>query len=145
MELLVAVLLIGILSAVAIGRYGRSVFAEFGSQAAVREFSLDLLTCQRMAIATGDDHLLSFTLDSGEVESYSIVRRTGSGDVVVEGPKTMSSDITATITAPATEMIFHFDGTASYAYQINVTGLNRSFRVEVVPVTGASSVTETTP
>ena len=62
LELLVVISMIGIFAAVVTARYGRSIFGEFGARALAREMSLDLLTCQRAAIATGDDHLLDFTL-----------------------------------------------------------------------------------
>lgn len=145
LELLAVVTIIGIIAAVAATRVGRSIFAEFGAGAVAQELSLDLLTCQRSAIATGDDHFLRFTVSGGKAVSYRMMRATLSGDVPVDAVKTIADDVTVTITAPTNDMNFRFEGQADWAYQLDVTGIGRSYRVSVVPVNGAIQVTETTP
>ncbi len=145
MELLAVVTIIGIFAAVLTSRVGRSVFADFGSGAVARELSLDLLTCQRAAIATGDNHFLRFVVGGGNVASYRMMRTTASGDVAVDAIKPISDDVTVAITAPTNDMTFRFEGQADAAYQIDIAGQNRSYRVSVVPINGAIQVTETTP
>ena len=145
LELLAVLTILGIMAAVASARVGRSIFAEFGSGAVAQELSLDLLTCQRSAIATGDDHFLRFVVSGGKVVSYRMMRDTGTGDVAVDAVKPVSNDITVTITAPTNDMNFRFEGQADWPYQIDIVGVNRSYRVSVVPVNGAIQVTETTP
>jgi len=145
LELLAVVTILGIIAAVAAARVGRSIFAEFGAGAVAQELSLDLLTCQRSAIATGDDHFLRFTLSGGQAVSYRMMRATLSGDVPVDAAKAIPADVTATITAPGTDMNFRFEGQADWAYQIDVVGNDRSYLVSVIPVNGAIQVTETTP
>jgi len=133
------------MAAVASARIGRSIFAEFGSGALAKEMSLDLLTCQRRAIATGDDHFLRFVISGGRAISYRMMRKTGTGDVSADAVKPISDDITVTITAPTNDMNFRFEGQADFAYQIAILGVTRSYRVSVIPVNGAVQVTETTP
>lgn len=145
MELLAVVTLIGIIAAVAAARVGRSIFAEIGSGAVAQELSLDLLTCQRCAIATGDDHFLRFTTSGGQAVSYRMMRTTLSGDVPVDELKAIADDVTVTITAPTNDMTFRFEGQADSAYQIDAVGNRRSYRVTVIPVNGAIQVVETTP
>jgi hypothetical protein len=145
LELLAVVTIIGIMAAVASARVGRSIFAEYGTGALAREISLDLLTCQRRAISTGDDHFLRFVTSGGEAISYRMMQDTGTGDVDADAVKPISDDITVTIIAPTNDMTFRFEGQADFAYQINIVGINRSYRVSVVPVNGAIQVTETTP
>lgn len=145
LELLAVVTIIGIIAAVGVARYGRSIFAEFGAGAVAREVSLDLLACHRAAIATGDDHFLRFVVSGGKAVSYRMMRDTGSGDVAVDAAKVITDDVTVTITAPTNDLNFRFEGQADAAYQIDITGNSRSYRVSVVPVNGAIHVTETTP
>ena len=145
LELLAVVTIVGIIAAVAAARVGRSIFAEYGAGAVAREISLDLLTCQRAAIATGDDHFLRFVVSGGKAVSYRLMRDTGTGDVPVDAVKVISTDVTATITAPTNDMNFRFEGQADWAYQVDIVGVSRSYRVSVVPVNGAIQVTETTP
>ena len=130
----------GIFASVAAARYGRSVFSEFGANSVARQLSLDLLTCQRSAITTGDDHFLSFIVAGGKATSYSLIRDTGGGDVLVDGPKPFSDDITVTVSDM--EMWFNFEGAAAGNYSLLLTGINRVWRIDVVPITGAIRVSE---
>jgi hypothetical protein len=123
-------------------RVGRTLFAEFGANATARELSLALLVCQRSAIKTGDDHFLQFTVSGGQATAYRLVRDDGGGGVLVDGPKPLSGDVTTTVSA--TEMRFRFDGSAAAAYQIDLVGDQRRWRITVVPVTGTVRVTDVT-
>jgi hypothetical protein len=58
---------------------------------------------------------------------------------LVDGPKTLSSDVT--VTASHTTLRYDFEGTAQAAYQVVVTGSERVWQLDVVPITGAVSVT----
>jgi type II secretory pathway pseudopilin PulG len=140
LELLVVATLIGIFASVVAMRFGRTLFSEFGANSLARELSLDLLTCQRAAITTGDDHFLSFVVSGGNATSYSLIRDTAGGDVLVDGPKTFSEDVTVTVSHA--EMRFNFEGSAAANYSLLLTGQNRQWQVDVVPITGAVSVAE---
>ena len=89
---------------------------------------------------SGDNHYVEF--DGVQATNYRLMRRSGSGPVEVQGWEPMSSDVTMTVSS--TEMEFNFEGQALGAYNINLVGESRSFRVDVIPITGATQVTETT-
>ena len=141
MELLAVVTLMGIFAAVAISRYGRSVFGDFGSQAGARTLSLALLQTQRAAITSGDNHFLEF--NSSTPTAYSLKQRTGLGTVLVAGPYDLSADMDVAVSHTAME--FTFEGQALAAYVITISGDNREWQLDVIPISGAVRVTETTP
>jgi hypothetical protein len=132
----------GIFASVAAMRFGRTLFAEVGAHATARKVSLALLTCQRAAIRTGDDHILRFSVSGGKAVSYSLLQDSGGGPQVIEGPIAISDDVTVTVSA--TDMRYTFEGSASGAYQVQIVGENRSWQVDVIPITGAVQVTDTT-
>ena len=141
LELLAVVTLLGIFAAVAITRYGRSVFGDFGSQAGARTLSLALLQTQRTAITSGDNHFLEF--NAATATSYSLQQRTGTGTVLIDGPHDLSSDMQVVVSH--TVMEFTFEGQALAPYVITIAGENREWQVDVIPISGAIRVTETTP
>ena len=77
-------MLVGIFSVIATMRFGRTLLSEFGSNSEARVISMALLQAQRGSITAGENHFISF--DSDPATNYRVVRRTGGGDVVVEGP-----------------------------------------------------------
>jgi prepilin-type N-terminal cleavage/methylation domain-containing protein len=141
LELLIVMTLIGIFASTVAMRFGRSLFAEFGSQGVARELSLALLACQRTSITSGDDHYVEFLSSGGKITRYQIVRDVSGTPTIVDGPKNISSDVT--VAASHTTMRYSFEGSASAAYWITITGLNRVWRIDVIPISGAISVTQT--
>jgi prepilin-type N-terminal cleavage/methylation domain-containing protein len=124
LELLVVVTLMGIFGAVVIGRYGRKMLTEFGSQSDARRVSLDLLTVQRAAILTGDNHYLEFTSASGKVVGYQMFRRWDNGNKTKEAEyRELSEDIVTKSSHAQAE--FNFEGQSLGAYSITMTGKNR--------------------
>ena len=142
LELLVVITLIGLFASLAAMRFGRSLLSEFGAHTEARQLSLALLTCQRAAVKTGDDHLLRFALDGGHALSYQILRDNAGTLEVVAGPLALSSDVTVTVSDG--DMRFDFEGAAQDAYQIQILGQHRRWRIDVVPVTGSIRVTDAT-
>jgi prepilin-type N-terminal cleavage/methylation domain-containing protein len=140
LELLAVVTLIGIFSSVVVMRYGRTLFGDFGSQSVARQLSLDLLTCQRAAIRTGDDHFLEFTLGGTRAVSYRLMRDTGMATVLVDGPRTFATDVVVTVSQD--RMRYNFEGAAAANYSITLVGQNRSTRIDVIPINGTIRVTE---
>lgn len=144
LELVMVITLMGILAAVGTARFGRSAFANFGSQGEARGVSLAMLRAQRAAIKTGDNHFLQFNAVSPTAATqYSVMSRTGGGTALVEGPITFSTDVQ--VVPSALEMDFNFEGEAAGAYQITFSGSGRTWRLNVVPITGAVIVADVTP
>jgi prepilin-type N-terminal cleavage/methylation domain-containing protein len=141
LELLVVVVLIGIFSTTVAMRFGRSIFGEFGAHATARELSLALLTCQRAAISTGDDHYVEFLYSGGDITQYRIMRDVGGTPTLVDGPKALPSEVT--VTSSASTLHYNFQGSALSAYWIVLTGNSRVWRIDVVPITGTFSITQT--
>ena len=142
LELLVVITLMGILSSVVITRFGRTLLGNFGSQADARRISLDLLQANRRSITTGDNHFLQFSALSGKGMTYDLIRRAAGGDELFDS-RTLSEDVTVTVSA--TVMEFNFEGQALGAYVVDLQGDNRSWQLAVIPISGAVRVTETTP
>jgi prepilin-type N-terminal cleavage/methylation domain-containing protein len=144
LELVMVVTLMGILAVVGTAHFGRSALANFGSHGEARTLSLSMLRARRIAITTGDNHFIQFdAVTPAAATQYSLMRRTGSGDTLVEGPHILNEDVT--VVASDAEMDFNFEGEASAAYQVDFTGSGRSWQINVVPITGAVAVAETTP
>lgn len=141
LELLVVLTLMGICAGTVAMRYGRTIFAEFGAQGTARELSLALLACQRASITTGDDHFIEFLSSGGKISSYRIMRLVSGVATLVDGPKPLSLDVTVTVSSNS--MQYDFEGSALGAYWINILGQSRSWRVDVIPITGSIRVTQT--
>ncbi len=141
LELLVVVTLIGIFASTVAMRYGRSIFAEFGAQGTARELSLALLGCQRASINTGDDHFVEFEAAGGRISSYRIMRNVSGVPTLVDGPRTLSPDVAVTVSSNT--MQYNFEGGALASYWINIVGQARTWRVDVIPITGTIRVTQT--
>jgi prepilin-type N-terminal cleavage/methylation domain-containing protein len=141
LELLVVVTLMGIFGAVAVGRYGRQMLSEFGSQSDARRVSLDLTHAQRAAILTGDNHYLEFTSSGGQIAGYQMYRRWDDGTTTPEAEyHDVSSDIRMTSSSSRAE--FTFEGQALDNYSITLTGKDREYRITVVPINGSVQVTD---
>lgn len=140
LELIAVVTLIGIFASVVSMRFGRSLFSEFQSQGVARELSLALLICQRASITTGDDHYLEFLSSGGKIRNYRIMRVVSGTPTLVDGPKEITSDVT--VTASHTTLQYTFEGSALGSYWITITGKDRTWRLDVIPVSGAVSVTQ---
>jgi prepilin-type N-terminal cleavage/methylation domain-containing protein len=140
LELIAVVVLLGIFAATVGMRFGRTLFAEFGSRAAARELSLALLSCQRAAIVTGDDHYLEFLSSGGVINQYRIMRDISGTPTLVDGPKPLSPDVT--ISTSHGTLRFNFEGSALANYQVDVTGNEQVWQVNVIPITGTVNVVQ---
>ena len=143
LELIAVVAILGLFMLVAISRIGPGTLTNFGAQADARRLAFDLLQARRRSISTGDNHYLAFTMVGGEATGYTLYRRSGSGDTAVDSPHMFSSNLIVTTSAADAE--FTFEGTALAAYQIELTGPEQTWEVNVVPVTGSVDVLQTTP
>jgi hypothetical protein len=134
------VTLMGIFAAVAAAHFGRTLFGDFGSQSDARRLSLDLLQTQRMAIRTGENHFVQFTLSGSNAAGYQIFRRTASGNTAADNYRGFTPEVTVTVSHPVCE--FTFEGEALAAYQVQMAGKHRRWQLSVIPVSGTVRVTE---
>jgi prepilin-type N-terminal cleavage/methylation domain-containing protein len=140
LELVAVVVLLGIFAATAGMRFGRTLFAEFGARGAARELSLALLSCQRAAIVTGDDHYLEFLSTGGVIDQYRIMRDDSGTLTLVDGPKPIAADVTVSTTHGT--LRFDFEGSALANYQVDIAGNEQVWQVNVIPITGAVNVVQ---
>lgn len=143
LELAAVVLLIGLVGAAAIGRFGTKTLQNISAEGYAQMLALDLAQARQRTIATGDNHYLSMTVSLGDVASYTVFRRAAGGDVAVE-PATPTPDGLSVATSHST-LEFDFDGAALAAYSITIDGPQRSWSVAATPLTGAIVATDTTP
>ena len=140
-ELIAVVIILGITTMIALGRLDPRSLANLGSEIDARRLALDLLSIQRRAISTGDNHYLEFDSDGlGGLLGYTLYWDSVAGPVEVEAHRTFTSGLTVTGTDLRAE--FTFEGIALGAYQYTLAGPNRTRQVTVVPVTGAVRVVE---
>jgi type II secretory pathway pseudopilin PulG len=135
LELTAVVLIIGLLGAMAVTRYGSSALADVGAQGFARRLSLDCLQARRAAISTGDNHLLRFTSTGGKATQYALYRRLGGSLIQVDTAHDVPPDVDVT-TGGAVDVEFTFTGDALASYVITVAAPDRTQTVTVSQATG---------
>ena len=130
----------GILFVAGSVRLGPGATNNMSAQAAARLLATDLRQAQRRAIASGDDHYLEFQTQSSTITGYQGYRDPGSSPVAVDDLREFPSGLS--VTSAESKLTFDFEGTAAAAYDITLSGPARTWRVQVVPVTGAVKVYE---
>jgi prepilin-type N-terminal cleavage/methylation domain-containing protein len=138
-ELIAVIFIIGIVSLMAVTRYSNTTLADIGATGYSRRIALDCLQARRRAIATGTNHLLRFTLLSGNATQYALYSHSGSTYMLVDDVHTVPANVTVT-TGGVTDVEFQFIGEAIASYTINVTSTNRSKTVTIPQVTGNALV-----
>ncbi|MCH8042998.1 MAG: type II secretion system protein [Planctomycetes bacterium] len=142
LELIAVLTVLGTFAAVAMSRWSPSTLSSFQSRADARGLALDLLQAQRRTVATGDHHYV-LLIGGGTITSYEMYRKTGGGDLLVEPAKSFPSGVT--VTSSHTQLEFDFEGAALAAYQVTLTAEHYTWRVSVIPSTGAVKVEDVTP
>ena len=147
LELLVVVTLMGILSSVVVSRYGRDVFGDFGARSEAQHLWIDLEAARRMAIRSGSEYSLIMTgTGTGPWTGYDIVSgapldaRGGKGVSQTGAPRVFPAELV--VSGGVKVVGFSFEGHASEAAEWTLTGPNRTWRVRLVPLSGAASVSE---
>jgi hypothetical protein len=131
--------MLGVFVAVAAARLGPEPLKNFATRGDARRLALDLLQAQRRAISTGNNHYVEFTSSGGNIVGYTVYRRLTAGGVqAVDGPRDFPRG--ETITASHSQLEFDFEGAGLAAYQVTFAGANQTWRVTVVPATGAVRV-----
>jgi Tfp pilus assembly protein FimT len=138
-ELIGVVFIIGIVSLMAVTRYSTTTLADIGATGFARRLALDCGQARRRAIATGDNHLLRFTLSGGNATQYGLYRRTGGSTTLVDDFHAVPANVTVT-TGGVTDVEFQFTGEALASYTVNITSPDRTKSVTVPQVTGKAFV-----
>ena len=139
LELAVVVVIIGLLGVMAVTRFGSSTLADVGAQGFARRLALDCSQARRRAIATGDNHLLRFTIVAGKATQYGLYRRQGASTTLVDDVNAVPANVTVT-TAGATDVEFMFTGEGLASYTVTVQAPDRTWTVTVPQVTGKAFV-----
>lgn len=138
-ELIAVVSIIGIVSALAVTRYSSTTLADIGATGFARRVALDCGQARRRAIATGNNHLLRFTLAGGNATDYAIYAKVGSAYTPVDDVHTVPANVTVT-TGGVTDVEFQFTGEAVASYTISITSPDRAKTVTIPQVTGKAFV-----
>ena len=123
----------------AVTRYSTTTIADVGAQGFARRVALDCSPGRRRAIATGDNHLLRFTLSGGNATQYAVYRKVGGVPTLVDDVHTVPANVTVT-TGGVTDVEFQFTGEALASYTVTVTAPDRTRTVTVPQVTGKAFV-----
>lgn len=144
LELLAVVTLMGVISAAAAVRFGRDIFGDTGVRSGARTLSLAMLEAQRGAIRTGQTHGLQLYGPLNNASSWSVVRvEDDSSRTVVDGPHAIPKDYRVQV--DASEVLFDFEGNGNTAFQADLFGPHRSWRISVFPLTRMIDSREVTP
>jgi prepilin-type N-terminal cleavage/methylation domain-containing protein len=139
LELSVVVMIIGLLGVMAATRYGSSTIADVGAQGFARRLALDFTQARQRAVASGDNHLVRFTISGGKATEYGLYRRQGVNTTLVDEAHTVPADVTVT-TGGTIDAEFTFTGEALASYTITIQAPDRTWTVTVPQVTGKAFV-----
>jgi hypothetical protein len=139
LEVIAVAFIIGIVGLMAVTRYSATTIADVGAQGLSRRIALDCSQARRRAIATGDNHLLRFTLSGGNATQYAVYRRVGGVPTLVDEVHIVPANVTVN-TGGVTDVEFQFTGEAISSYSVTVTSANRARTVTVPQVTGKAFV-----
>jgi hypothetical protein len=138
-EIIAVTFVIGIVSLMAATRYSATTIADVSAQGFARRVALDCSQARRRAIATGDKHLLRFTLSGGIATQYAVYRRVSGIPTLVDDVHIVPANVTVT-TGGVTDFEFQFTGEALASYTVTATSANRTRTVTVLQVTGKAFV-----
>jgi prepilin-type N-terminal cleavage/methylation domain-containing protein len=138
-EMIAVTFIVGIVSLMAATRYSTNTIADVGAQGFARRVAFDCLQARRRAIATGDNHLLRFTLSGGNATQYALYRKVSGVPTLVDDVHAVPANVTVT-TGGVTDLEFQFTGEALASYTVTVTAPDRTRTVTVLQVTGKAFV-----
>ena len=131
-ELIAVVTIIGIMSAVVLMRVGGGSFGRPSVNAFTRQLSVDLRYTRSLAITQKANHYLGF-----DATGYTIFRR-DSPDVVVHPRQPLPLGVGVSVSTSNFE--FEPSGAALAAYWADLSSSGVTYRVEVILVTGTTTV-----
>jgi prepilin-type N-terminal cleavage/methylation domain-containing protein len=139
LEIIAVTAIIGIVSLMAATRYSVTTVADVGAQGFARRVALDCSQARRRAIATGDNHMLRFTLSGPNATQYAVYRRIAGVPTLVDDVHSVPANVTVT-TGGVTDLEFQFTGEALASYTVTVTSADRNRTITVPQVTGKAFV-----
>ncbi|MEM8864809.1 MAG: prepilin-type N-terminal cleavage/methylation domain-containing protein [Planctomycetota bacterium] len=140
-ELLAVLVIIGLVSGMAITKFGHTAYQAGNAEGFARRLSLDISQARRRAIATGEDHYLQFYRTSGVVTSYALFRDAAGGDYQVDDVIAVPDG--ATVTTASDTLTFDFAGalaTAGTSSVLRIDGAKFYWNVTLFHATGFASV-----
>lgn len=139
LELIAVVVLLGIIGTVTVASYRRGTISNVSAKTDATRVLADLRLARQRAIATGDNHFLSFGMN-GSSASYTVQRRLSNGTTQITSAEyVFYKDVTVTVTPSNPEFTFEGDGLAGYT--ITLRGADRVYQITVNRVTGAARIT----
>ena len=139
LELVAVLLLLGMLAGLT-ARLAPDL-ADMASRVDSRKLALDLEQARRRAISTGDNHLLVFQQSGGAIVGYTVHRRIDvSTTEAVDQYRPFADELTVSVSPGNPE--FTFEGAATAACTITVTGSDKVQTLSVLPATGAIAISE---
>jgi type II secretory pathway pseudopilin PulG len=139
LELAVVAVIVGLLGAMAVTRYSTNTIADVDALGFARQVALDCSHARRLAIATGYNHLVRFTLSGSNATQYVLYRRQGATTTAVDEAHIVPTGVTVT-TGGVTDLEFTFVGEALASYTVTVQAPDRTSTVTVPQVTGKAFV-----
>ncbi len=144
LELTAVIAIVGLISGMAIIRFGHDTIAVVDGEGFVSRLSKSLQVARRISIAEGSGGTLQFNRDSGNVASFQILRDTGSGDVEVDSIVSVPNDVT--VTTPADRWNYDYSGalvTPASGGTITVNAPGWTWTLQSFATTGHCRVTRT--
>jgi hypothetical protein len=139
LELAGVVFIVGLLGLTAATRYGSSTLSDVDAQGFTRQVALDCSHARRLAIATGDNHLVRFSFSGSSATQYALYRRQGGSTTLVDEVHLVPAGVIVT-TGGAADLEFTFVGEALASYSVTVQAPDRTWTVTVPQVTGKAFV-----
>jgi prepilin-type N-terminal cleavage/methylation domain-containing protein len=139
LELSAVVVIVGLVGVMAVTRYSATTISDVGANGFARQIALDCSHARRLAIATGYNHLLRFTLSGTGATQYMLYRRQGATTTAVDEVHAVPAGVTVT-TGGVTDMEFTFVGEALASYTVSVQAPDRTWTITVPQVTGKAFV-----
>lgn len=139
-ELVAVLALLGLMAFVT-ATFTTGTLGNLGAKVEARRLALDLAQARRRAIATGDNHLLQFTMAGSTAVGYQIMRRLADNSLVaVDDVYVFTEEVSVSPSAAVAE--FDFEGSALGSYAFRLNGPNRSYGIGVNALTGTVTATE---
>ena len=139
-EVLLAVVLVGILSSVVVIRLGSQSIGNPGAQAMARRLALDLQHARSLAITERVNHYVGFDANGSSLQGYTIYRTASPSDIAVEAYRSFNRGVTAT--GSTTRAEFSPTGAALSGYSFQVSGPSENHSVTVIAATGLTMVSQ---